>query len=101
MSDVIMNDREDSLPTKIKKMEVLISELQNAVGQLTFALTETRSALTETRSVLTEVKNVLISTRHNTNEHMTDLYGAIDHLIINGGNFHAVHRQKIPIKHYV
>ena len=89
-----MNDYEDSLPTKIKKMEVQISELQNVIEQLTFALTETRS-------VLTEVKNVLISTRHNTNEHMTDLYGALDHLIINGSNFHSVHRPQIPIKHYV
>lgn len=89
-----MSDCEDSLPTKIKKMEEQILELQNAANQLTFALTETRS-------VLVEVKNALISTRHNTNEHLTNLYGAIDHLIINGGNFHVVDRQKIPTKHYV
>ena len=89
-----MNDYEDSIPIKIKKMEEQILELQNAVNQLTFALTEVRS-------VLVEVKNTLISTRHNTNDHLTDLYGAMDHLIINGGNFHVVDRQKIPVRNYV
>jgi len=87
MADVTMSDYKEPLDSRVKKLETQVIELQNIVSNMT--------------NMLLEMKAALDATRHKTNEHMTDLYGAVDHLCIHGSNYKIKPRQKTPLKHYV
>ena len=87
MTDVTMSDYKESLDSQVKRLEKKVMELQ--------------LMMSEAAAMLMEMKNVLGSTRHKTNEHLTDLYGMIDHVGSYGTKHRDFHRQKIPIKHYV
>nr|QBK85757.1 MAG: hypothetical protein LCMAC101_03520 [Marseillevirus LCMAC101] len=87
MSDITMSDYKEPLEPRIKKLENQVTELQDIISNMT--------------GMLLEMKTVLDSTRHKTNEHITDLYGAIDHVVFHGRNYNISPRQKIPVKHYV
>jgi hypothetical protein len=87
MTDVTMNDYKEPLDSRVKKLEVQVIELQSIISNMT--------------NMLLEVKAVLDATRHKTNEHITDLYGVVDHVAIHGRNYNISPRQKIPVKHYV
>ena len=87
MSDVTMSDYKEPLESRVKKLENKVIELQGVISNMT--------------SMLLEMKSVIESTRNKTNEHITDLYGAVDHAAFHGRDYNISPRQKIPIKHYV
>ena len=91
MSDVIMKDHQETHADRIENLEKQVLELQSTISNNNIA----------TCGMLLDMKRILESTRNNTNEHLTDIYGAMDHLIIYQGRFHDYPRQKVPVKHYV
>ena len=91
MSDVIMKDHTETHAERIENLEKQILDLRSTISNNNIA----------TCNMITEMKKILESTRNNTNEHLTDIYGAMDHLIIHQGHFHDYPRQRVPVKHYV
>lgn len=87
MSDITMSDYKEPLDRQVRRLEKQVMELQLMVSEM--------------GGMLLEMKNVLGSTSHKTNEHLTDLYGFVDHVSLYGKEYRHFSRQKIPIKHYV
>ncbi len=87
MQDIIMNDYKEPLENRVKRLETHIMDLQLMVSKM--------------GGMLMEMRDALGSTRHKTDEHLTDLYGLIDHIARHGTEHRDFHRQKIPINHYV
>jgi hypothetical protein len=99
--DIIMSDHKEPLDQQVKRLEKQAMELQLSVSEMGAMLTEMSSMLTEMDAMLTEMRNTVSSTRHKTNEYLTDLYGIVDHVGCFGKEHKHFSRQKIPIKHYV
>jgi len=82
-----MNDCKEPLDQQVKRLEKQVMELQLLAAEM--------------GAMLAEMRNAASSTRHKTNEYLTDLYGMVDHVGCFGKYHKQFGRQKIPVKHYV
>ncbi len=87
MSDITMNDYKEPLDSQVKRLEKQVMELRLMVSKM--------------GGMLMEIKDVLGSTRHKTDEHLTDIYGLLNHIGRYGTEHREFHRQKNLIIHYV